>query len=1055
MLEQTIGPSRRASGIRLRLIGMILVAVLPLTAAGAFWLFQQREESIAAAGERAQSMARRAANAYRELTSDVHALLQILANVPEVVDGSAETCAAFLKNAGKGRVWAKEFWVLGRDGRTICGPAPDRLGFDASGRAFFRDALKQRKFVVSDYEIGRDGQMPVAWALLPVVGGDGEVTRVLGVTLRMRWFNRFAGKVSNKTGATVWYIDADGTLLARNPPRADLVGKNYRHLQLVEDILSRPEGWVDVSDPEGPDGIYGYTLIPGGNGRLAVGLDRAAVVGSINAQIARGGLAVSFAMLIAFAIALAIARSIEKPLITLTAGAERARCSEDTKLPEVTGYAEVESLSRSLNDLLEELRKREQALTAARADAERATEEARATHARLCDALETVPAGMAFLDAEDRFILWNNRYNEIYPDADLVMRRGITFEERLRRGIALGVFPDAVGREEEWLAERLAAHRQDNSSHEQRLPNNRWVRIEERRTSDGGSIGVRLDITEAKRREQSFRLMFESNPLPMWVVDRETMALLAVNEAAVAHYGFSRREQLLSKSMLTLVDPEDHADVQQRASSETGAFGERIWRHRKADGTEIQVCIYSRAFTYEGRPGKLTVAIDVTEQRRYESRIRHLALHDGLTDLANRTLFRERLEQALAREQTRDEHVALLCIDLDRFKDINDTLGHPTGDQLLRLVAKRLQHSVREQDTVARVGGDEFAVVQDGVTGQQDAAALALRLLDTLSAPYDVDGHEVMVTPSVGIATSPGDGESVDELLNHADLALYRAKSQGRRSYCFFAPEMDTEIKTRRQLETDLRLAFINENFELKYQPVIDLATGEPSGFEALLRWHHPERGAVSPSEFIPMAEEIGLVVPLGEWVLRKGCAEAVKWPPHLTISINLSPLQFRSGDLTETVRSVLKETGLSPIRLELEITETVLLEDNDVNHAILHQLQNLGVRIAMDDFGTGYSSLSYLRRFPFNKIKIDSSFIRELPDSLDCMTITRGIVDLATGLGMTTTAEGVETPEQLYVLRTYGCTQGQGYLFSRPLPARDVPALLSAGTDIINSTAA
>jgi EAL domain-containing protein (putative c-di-GMP-specific phosphodiesterase class I) len=315
--------------------------------------------------------------------------------------------------------------------------------------------------------------------------------------------------------------------------------------------------------------------------------------------------------------------------------------------------------------------------------------------------------------------------------------------------------------------------------------------------------------------------------------------------------------------------------------------------------------------------------------------------------------------------------------------------------------------------------------------------------------------QKVTVTLSIGIATTLEHSQSAGDLQAHADLALYRAKSRGRCNYCFFEPAMGTEIKARRAIETDLRAAVANEEFELHYQPIINLASGTIDCCEGLLRWRHPERGLIAPADFMSVAEDTRLVMPMGEWVLRKGCAEAVTWPQHIALALNLSPVQFKNGDLIELVHSALEESGLSPHRLELEITESVLLEDNDVNHAILRQLQSFGVRIAMDDFGTGYSSLSYLRRFPFDKVKIDRSFVHELPASLDCMTITRGIIELATGLGMTTTAEGVETPEQLYVLRTYGCTHGQGHLFSPPLSADDIIALLKENNKGTSGTAA
>jgi PAS domain S-box-containing protein len=398
---------------------------------------------------------------------------------------------------------------------------------------------------------------------------------------------------------------------------------------------------------------------------------------------------------------LAMARRIAAPLTTLTAGAEAARRSADIDLPEVRGYAEVDSLSRSLQALVGDSRKREQALVAARGEAERASEEARAAHGRLREAIEAVPVGLAFFDAEDRFILWNRLYEDIYDGNPLPLAPGLRLEDRLCARLRAGIIPSAVGREEEWLTERMSSFRAHAGSHEQRLPGDRWLRVEERRTSDGGSIGIRIDITELKRSEQSFRLLFDSNPVPMWVFDRDTLRFLAVNDAAVKHYGYSR-EQFLGMTLLDIRDAGDHEDVRVAARSNEAALGERVWRHRRADGSEMLIHAYTRLLAYEGHPAKLVALFDITQRWHDEARIRQLAHYDGLTELANRTLFRARLEQALERPRDPGEGIALICIDLDGFKDVNDTLGHPFGDELLKLVAQRLRHCVRERDTAAR-----------------------------------------------------------------------------------------------------------------------------------------------------------------------------------------------------------------------------------------------------------------------------------------------------------------------------------------------------------------
>jgi diguanylate cyclase (GGDEF)-like protein len=418
-----------------------------------------------------------------------------------------------------------------------------------------------------------------------------------------------------------------------------------------------------------------------------------------------------------------------------------------------------------------------------------------------------------------------------------------------------------------------------------------------------------------------------------------------------------------------------------------------------------------------------------------------MAMHDGLTTLPNRLLLNERLELALTRAK-RDEMVAAHLLDLDHFKNVNDTLGHAAGDKLLRMVADRLRALVRETDTIARMGGDEFAVVQVTIAQPSDATVLAQRIIEVVSEPYEIDGHQVIIGTSVGIAVGPADGSSPDQLMRNADLALYRAKGKGRGMYRFFEPEMDTQMQARRVMEIDLRKALTGGEFELHYQPVVNLERSQISGFEALIRWHHPEKGMISPGEFIPLAEENGFIVQLGEWALRNACATAAGWPGDLKIAVNLSPVQFRNPGLVQVVFSALATSGLQPARLELEITETVLLEDNEATLATLYQLRELGVRIAMDDFGTGYSSLSYLQRFPFDKIKIDRSFIKGMADGVGSLNIVRAVAALANGLGMTTTAEGVETQEQRDAVESEGCTEMQGFLFSKPLPASEIERL-------------
>jgi diguanylate cyclase (GGDEF)-like protein/PAS domain S-box-containing protein len=552
------------------------------------------------------------------------------------------------------------------------------------------------------------------------------------------------------------------------------------------------------------------------------------------------------------------------------------------------------------------------------------------------------------------------------------------------------------------------------------------------------------DVTAMKRREESFRLLFDSNPMPMWLFDEDSHQFLNVNEAAIVHYGYPR-ERFLAMALKDIW-PADERDAHLRAiqhlhdSYQSG----RSWRHLRADGSEIEVVTCGRRVDYAGRRAFLVSVIDVTERRKAEAQISYLAHHDALTGLPNRISLQQRLQQIVEQATRSERRAAVICLDLDMFKAVNDSFGHPTGDRLLHMVGDRLRAALGPADLAARLGGDEFALVLDPISGPGEVAHRTQALIEALAAPYAIDGRDVVIGASAGIAMAPADGDGAETLLRHADMALYRAKADGGGVHHFFELEMDRQAQARRLLEADLRLALAAGELELHYQPLVNVAGRRITGFEALLRWRHPERGMVSPAEFVPVAEEIGLIVPIGEWVLRTACADAARWPGDIKIAVNLSPVQFKSRNLVPAVMAALAHSGLPAARLELEITESVLLAETDANLQTLHQLRELGVRISMDDFGTGYSSLSYLRSFPFDKIKIDRSFIRDLPDRADCIAIVRAISGLARSLGISTTAEGVETAAQLAQLDAEGCTEVQGFLFSAARPASAIADLLA-----------
>jgi len=669
---------------------------------------------------------------------------------------------------------------------------------------------------------------------------------------------------------------------------------------------------------------------------------------------------------------------------------------------------------------------------------EREVAQRRSAQARLADALESSQEGIVVVDAEDRIALANAQAADFFGVSPEPMRASTPLAE------LLPALESSVDEGE------LLLRRGDGrpATSEARMADGRWLRISRSATRDGGFIVVCSDVTQSKMqkahlRDTNLRLdtalanmsqglcMFDSQSR-LEVVNRRFFEIFGLPRDRI-HAGTTFREILELSVACGNHGGKSAIELLEEQSQFMHRFGGGT-HYYELSGGRVVASVYSP--TSNG--GWVATYEDVTERRQAEAKIMHMARHDALTNLPNRVLFRETMEASLAR----GEAFAVLFLDLDRFKSVNDTLGHPVGDALLCAVTKRLQMAVRGMDTVARLGGDEFAIIQINAR-PTDASELAGRIIESLSDAFDIMENQVVIGTSIGIAIAPTDGREPDQLLRNADMALYRAKSEGRGTYHFFQADMDAQMQARHALELDLRKSLTAGEFELHYQPIIELESGRVSGFEALVRWRHPERGLISPDVFIPVAEEIGLIVPLGDWVLRQACRDAATWPGQLSVAVNLSAAQFRNSTLALSVAAALGASELAATRLELEITESVLLQDDRTVLDALHQMRDLGVRISMDDFGTGYSSLSYLRCFPFDKIKIDRSFIRELGKKNDCVAIIRAVTRLGSNLGMATTAEGVETEQQLEILRAEGCTQVQGYLFSRPQPASEIPAML------------
>jgi diguanylate cyclase (GGDEF)-like protein/PAS domain S-box-containing protein len=669
-------------------------------------------------------------------------------------------------------------------------------------------------------------------------------------------------------------------------------------------------------------------------------------------------------------------------------------------------------------------------------------------------ALENMAHGICVFDKDWRVIVRNRRYLEIYGLTPEDARPGTPAIDLVRHSLTTGVHRSDKNAEQffEDFKQRVTVDKEPVLH--RRLSNGRLIALRHQPMENGGWVCTFEDITERERaadelKEQHRRFDEALNNMAhgLAMIDAR-MQLIVCNQRFIGMFGLSpavvkpgatMREVITHSFALgnyrhTNITPDELYDAYVRGLG----GGDMIIQRHLADGRIIKITHQPMA-----QGGWVAIYEDITERHRAEAHIAHMARHDALTDLPNRVLLREKMAEGLARVEAQGESMAVFYLDLDNFKAINDTLGHPIGDKLLGTIAERVRGAVGEGDTVARLGGDEFAVLQCDATARS-AEKLARRLVEIVSAPVIIDGQEIDSGVSIGVAMAPGDGTAADHLMKCADLALYRAKAEGRATFRFFEPDMDARIQARRAMELDLRRALTAGEFFLVYQPQINLATNELIAMEALLRWSHGERGTVPPSEFIPLAEEMGLIVPLGEWVLREACKEAARWPDPIKVAVNLSPVQFRNRGLVAMVTHALAAARLAPHRLELEITEAVLLQDDEAILSMLHQLRALGVRISMDDFGTGYSSLSYLRSFPFDKIKIDRSFIKDVERNRDSASIIRAIAGLGASLGIETTAEGIETDEQLELVRRAGCTEMQGYLASPPRPACELPELIA-----------
>jgi diguanylate cyclase (GGDEF)-like protein/PAS domain S-box-containing protein len=660
-------------------------------------------------------------------------------------------------------------------------------------------------------------------------------------------------------------------------------------------------------------------------------------------------------------------------------------------------------------------------------------------------ALTNLPVGLCMYDGEQRLIVCNERYRKMYDLTAAQVKPGTTLRAVLEARVAAGMSPDDA---QEYIEQRLKEVGEAKAYHVvNELRDGRMIQVTHQPMAGGGWVAIHEDVTaeklaeaglikkseELRRANMRFDAALNNMSQGLCMYDAEQRIVVA-NKRFAEIYGLSP-EQI--RAGLTVTQLVEYRIANGSYQGSVEEYVERIFR----EDADIQTHAGGRVVSIQRQQlpdgSVLTTHEDITDRRQSEAKVAFMAHHDLLTGLANRTFFMEKIEEAGARLRRRGEAFSVFMLDLDRFKDVNDSLGHPAGDALLKEMAQRLRSSLRETDVLARLGGDEFAILQGGEAPQRDSAImLAVRINEVVARPFELEGRRVTIGTSIGIALAPQDGVDPDDLLKKADLALYRTKSQGRNGFNFFDANMTAEADARHQLENEMREGIARNEFELFYQPMYEAETREMRGAEALVRWRHPEKGLIPPDRFIPLAEDTGLIVQLGGWILQKACTDAAAWPDHVKVAVNLSSMQFRKGDLFDIILCALVESGLPPERLEVEITESVLLE-NEANYStLLQQLKNIGVAIVLDDFGTGYSSLGYLTKFPVDKIKIDKSFTQGLIARAECAAVIASVLTLARGLDIATTAEGVETEDQYDMLRAAGVNFVQGYLFCRPCPA-------------------
>lgn len=1046
--------------LRVRMLLLVSLAVVPALGLILYSGVEARYQEGMRAQEQALQLVQRISYDQEQAVKETRQLLITLAQLPAVRERDAETCSRILGGISRLHVRYANLGAIRSDGSVFCSALPATVRPNARDSSWFQQALRTRNFSVSQFHFGGISGRAVLTMGYPAIAG-GETTAVVFASLDLVWLSRYLSESLLPSGSVLAVMDRRGTLLARYPDPEFWVGENIGDTPLAQEILESQR--AGVSETRGMDDIprlYAYAPLAPALTQgvyIYIGIPSAVAYAEPERVLRRNLLGLALAALLALAAAWwggALLLRLMQPVLAAT---RRLAVGDLTAR---TGIAhrkdEIGELARMFDGMAEALQAREQ-------------EGARSTEVLRRQALifENLTDAVMVLDQDRRIVDWNPASEKLfgYTRAEAIGKTTGIIQRSGEYELYGHLVEEAIERDGRWTGERTL-RRKDGTEvicEAVRVPLRDW---------DGrivGRVAIDRDITERKRVERALREnqteleraqavahigswvsdVSESGPL-IW--SRETCRIFGVPKDA-----FDGRVD----TFFRYIHPEDLEIV--REAGRAAIAGEKPYSvdHRiiRPDGSVRWV--HEQADIVRDAEGKAAsmvgVVQDITERKISEERIQYLAYYDALTDLPNRALFMDRLQYAVIDADRRERLVGVMFLDVDRFKDVNDSLGHETGDQLLKAVAERLTAVVRRGDTVARLGGDEFTIILAGMAHVDDAAQVAQKVLKIFEQPFHVAHREFHMTASVGITLYPFDDSNFSNLLRNADIAMYRAKEAGRNTYQFYTAEMTTKASERLALKNDLQRALKQHEFSLVYQPIVSLQENRILGVEALLRWRHPERGLIAPDQFIGLTEETGLIVALGEWVLRTACQQCVAWHrrgfPDLQVAVNLSARQFRHAHLAGAVQTVLEQTGLDARRLELELTESVLLEHDETTADSLRTLSSAGISLVIDDFGTGYSSLSYLRRFPIRTLKIDRSFTHGIPADPDSTAIAVSIVTLAHSLGMKVVAEGVETAEQLEFLRRRGCDACQGFYFSKPLSPEDMERLLAADPGVAATT--